>query len=557
MNNYNIKKRCCLIFTIFLFVFTILIIRIANYQYFNSKDLKTMAEDQYQYKERINELNYLLLDHEGRNLLNYKDEFFAVIDPYTYLINNNYTNKDDLEALKIILKSYNKEYDVDKGIKKNSNRKIRWSIDENTYNKLKDIKSINGFYVYKYSSVNRNSGWWNIENLITNTKKIENNNPVTKASDSLEMKIADKTKENGYIYKAFGKDVNGNITNEYLTNPKDNVNIRLTLDKNLQNNIKNILNRKDFKGFEQVGVIMMEAYSGKIRAMVQKDDSKPNVNLGISTQNGFYTGSIFKVLVEGAGIETQTISLNNSYNHRYFGGLFEEHENRESKTPMEALVKSSNNIFVQMGIDIGIKNVHNFSKKHGLYEKVLGFDEEQKGNLELDVEDTHDDNGDSLQAYIGQKTRVTPVEAISIPNTVINKGIYVKPYIIEGYVDNNNNFLEKTEAEKKRILKESTANIMKEQMLQVVRSKDGTGKGTYIDNIEIGGKTGTSSRVEIQGEPKEFYDGWFAGFFKVNEKYYSMIVFVQGIGKDVNAAGSAVPIFKKIVEENYNYLKKF
>lgn len=101
------------------------------------------------------------------------------------------------------------------------------------------------------------------------------------------------------------------------------------------------------------------------------------------------------------------------------------------------------------------------------------------------------------------------------------------------------------------------SNILKNQMLNVV--KEGTGKNAYIKNIEIGGKTGTSNRVENNNkkELKEYCDGWFTGFFKVNNKYYSMVVFVQNIGKDVNAAGSSVPIFKKIVEENYNYINKF
>lgn len=557
MINETIKKRCCIIFMIFLYLFIILALRIVNYKYFSGKNLETIAENQYQYKEKITELNYLLLDHKGRDLLTYSYEYYAVIDPYTYLVNNNYAKKDELEALKIILKNYNDKYNIDNELSKSKDQKIRWRVDKTTYNKLQNIKGVNGFYVYKYSAINRDGGWWNVENLITNTNKNENNKLQNKSEDSIEMAIADKTKDNESTYKVFTKDVNGDITNEFLTNPKKNINVRLTLDKNLQANIKSILNTKPFDKYEQVGVVLMEADSGKIRAMVQKDDSKPNINLGASTQNGFFAGSIFKVIVEEAGIETNTISLNHQYQHKNFGGIFEEHEDHENKNAKEALVKSSNNIFVQIGKDVGIKNVDLFSEKHGLYEKVLGFDAEQKGNLELDVKGSADDNGDSLQAYIGQKTRITPIEAISIPNTAANNGVYVKPYIIEGYVDDNNNLLEKEDTEKKRIISENTSNIIKKQMIQVVNSKDGTGKGAYIDNIEIGGKTGTSTRIEKQDKVIEYYDGWFAGFFKVNEKYYSMIVFVQDIGKDINASGSAVPIFKKIIEENYDYLKKF
>lgn len=557
MTSKNIKKRCYIVFMTFLYLFLVLISRIVNYQYFSSKNLEAMAENQYQYKEKASELNYLLLDCKGRDLLTYNIEYYAVIDPYTYLINNNYAKKDELEALKIILKNYNSNYNIEKELKENKNQKIRWRIDEDTYYKLKNIKGVNGFYVYKYSAVNRDNGWWNIENLITNTKKNEDNKLKEKSKDSIEMTIADKTKNNEYTYQVFSKDVNGYITNEFFTKPLKNLNVRTTLDKNLQLKIKDIINSKPFNKYEQIGVILMEADSGKIRAMVQKDDSKPNINLGVTTQNGFYAGSIFKVIVEEAGIETNTISLNHVYKHKNFGGIFEEHEDREDKNPKQAFIKSSNNIFVQIGKDVGIKNIDKLSKEHGFYEKVLGFDSEQNGNLELNVKDTTDDSGDSFQAYIGQKTRITPIESISIPTIVVNNGVYVKPHILEGYVDKDNNIIEKISVERRRVINESTANIMKNQMIQVVNSKEGTGKGAYIANVELGGKTGTSTRIEKKDETKEYYDGWFVGFFKVNEKYYSMVVFVQNIGKDVNASGSAVPIFKKVVEENYDYLKKF
>lgn len=553
----NMKKRCFMIYMAFLYMFMIITLRIINYQYIRSRDLQTLAENQYQYKENINELNYSLLDCKGKDLLTYNYKYYAVIDPSTFLSNNNYTKEDVLEAVKIILKGYNDNYDIDNELQKNKNEKIKWEIDESSYNKLKEIKGVNGFYVYKYSSVNRNNGWWNIENLISNVYKNHDGKLINKSEDSIEMMIANKTKENEPVYHVFNKDVNGNIIGEHETVSKNNINVRLTLDLNLQQNIKSILNSDDFGKFEQIGVILMESDTGKVRAMVQRDDSKPNVNIGASTQNGFFIGSIFKVIVEAAGIETNTISLNHLYDYKDFGGIFEEHEDKLKKNSKEALVKSSNNVFVQIGEDVGIKNVDLYSKKFGLYEKILGFDAEQSGNLELNVKESHDDSGDSYQAYIGQKTRVTPIEAISIPNTIVNGGVYIKPYIIEGFTDKDNRLIEKFTTDKRRVISESTANIMKNQMIEVVNSENGTAKGTNIEGIEIGGKTGTSKRIENHNEVKDYYDGWFAGFFKVNEKYYSMIVFVQNIGKDINASGSAVPIFKKIVQENYDYLMKY
>lgn len=561
MNNIENKKRYYIICMIFVYIFFILAFRIVGFNYFKGKDLATVAENQYQYKEKKNELNYLLLDYKGRDLLKYKYEYFVVIDPYTYLTNNNYAKKEDMEVIKILLKNYNKNYDINTKINTNSASKITWNIDEITYNNLKKIKGVNGIYAYKYSLVDRDNSYWSVENLITNTIRNVNGEPEEKSQDSIEMKLANKTKNNEYIYNVFEKDVNGRINNEFNTVPKKNINVKLTLDKTIQENIKNILNQKKYNSYDQIGVILMESDTGNIKAMVQKDDSKPNINIGASTQNGFFAGSILKAIVEEAGIKNNKISLNKVYKHRNFQGLFEEHEDHKDKTIEEAFIKSSNNIFVQIGMNVGIKDFDMLCMNQGLYDKVLGFDHEEKGNLEMNKNTTPDDSGDSLQAYIGQKTRITPIEAISIPTTIINNGVYVKPKLIDSYVDKDNNVIEKCDTDKKKTITSLNSNILKNQMIKVVR--EGTGKNAYIPNIEVGGKTGTSNRVESinlknnSKEVKEYCDGWFTGFFKVKDKYYSMVVFVQNIGKDVNASGSAVPIFKKIVTENYNYLNKF
>ena len=47
----------------------------------------------------------------------------------------------------------------------------------------------------------------------------------------------------------------------------------------------------------------MESSTGKIRAMAQKDDNLYNANLGYPSTNGALPGSIFKVIVDEAGID--------------------------------------------------------------------------------------------------------------------------------------------------------------------------------------------------------------------------------------------------------------
>ncbi|MCY6484035.1 penicillin-binding transpeptidase domain-containing protein [Clostridium aestuarii] len=511
-----------------------------------------MADNQYQYREKVQELNYKLLDHNGTELLECTNKYYAVIDPYTYLTKNYYTKSEDIYALNIILKNYNKNYDINKINLKSNSKKMKFQVDKNTYNKLIKIRGVKGFYAYTYVGVNRDSAWWKIENIITNTNKVINNQFKKKTKNSIESQIAEKTKNNKYIYNVFKKDVYGNIYNEYLTIPQENINVRLTLDRNIQEVMKRILDKQKYYKYNQIGAILMETNTGKIKGMVQKDDSKPNINLGVATNHGFFPGSIFKVIVEEAGLETGRVSLNHIYKiNSNLSKRYKGHEKHEYMNAGQALIESSNDIYAQIGVHVGIDKINLYAKQQGLFEKVLNFDEEINGIFEGD----EDEVGDVELASFGQKQRITPIEAISIPNTVVNEGVYVKPYIIEAYVDNDNKIIENVNnLEKKQVLSKNIANALKSQMIDVVKSQYGTGNQAYINNIEVGGKTGTAERQE---EKNKYYDGWFIGFFKVDKKYYSMIIFVENIGNINSGGNTAAPIFKDIVKEIYNYLNKF
>jgi cell division protein FtsI/penicillin-binding protein 2 len=114
--------------------------------------------------------------------------------------------------------------------------------------------------------------------------------------------------------------------------------------------------------------------------------------------------------------------------------------------------------------------------------------------------------------------------------------------------------LQLVKTEQMQSISKTNANLIKNQMIKVVRN--GTGVSARIENIEVGGKTGTSQRYDGS---KFINDGWFIGFFKLNNKYYSMVIYVPDInisGGKEEAATTAAPIFKDIVLSLSNYLQK-
>ena len=546
----EIKKRIWSIMIIFILLFCLLVWKITNYMYLKADSLKTMANAQYTIEESYG-MQYNLLDCNGKPLLDYTVKYYAIIDPVDYKRFNNSTSKYDLAALIITLRNYNSEYDLEM-IKDNGNgEKIRYTIDEATYNKLKDIKDVKGFYIYAANEVNENfkNRYWKIENLLTNAKYINNKGvSVFKNNTSLEMQIYNKTKNNEFNKIRFVKGVDGELAEGKIIKPKNNVNVRLTLDKEIQDKVEGILHEEKNKKYKQIGVVLMDSSTGKIRSMAQKDDNAYNANLGYPSTNGALPGSIFKVIVDEAGLDLNLIDNNKIYklDPKLFPEDSHQYKDKNKFTIGEALRDSSNNIFAQIGWDVGFQNIYNYAEKQGILGKVLNLEQEDIGKFQVDL--LHPMPSDTSLTAIGQNVTITPLEAISIPNTIINNGTYVQPSIIDSYVNDNNEILENITSKTSQVLKRETAEIVKSHMVDVVNN--GTGKVASIEGMDIGGKTGTTTYLD-KGIPKS--DGWFVGFFNINQTNYSMVVFVndikmniQGVA-DEEAASTAAPIFKEIV----------
>lgn len=499
-----------------------------------NKELMASYNAQSTSEEVTSDVNFNITDCNGKQLIQLDKIYYAVINPYTFLKNNSDTNLYDLRALTYILKNYDSTYDLSLSSIENKSKKLYFKIDEDTYKKLKEIKDVQGFYTYVYNKTDRSKAA-DICNILSNFK---DNNDKDKIGSSIEKSVYAQSKSNAFPTVSFQYDANGNIQNIDESRKSNMVNVQLTLDSNLNDKVNKILSESGFKKYNQIGVVIMESISGDIKVMTQKNQYKGNINLGI--EDGYlFPGSIFKTIVEEAALENNKINMQQTFKDT---GKY-SHENRQgSYTAEQAYIMSSNEIFMKIGNIAGYDNIYSTAKKQGLLDKVLNFNYEQKGSLHMDG----NNNGDISLLSIGQKFRITPLEALSLPNTVINNGIYVKPRIIKSYVDESNNVIKKEDNVSYRAISEDTANIMQQQMRKVTTSESGTGKLAAVKNIDLGGKTGTATRQE----KLKHTDGWFVGFFKCKDKYYSAVVLVPDINNESEEGGTtAAPVFKRIVEE--------
>lgn len=515
-------------FYIFTVLFIVLIGRLFYLQVFPSSQVLSGYEAMQ--SENISDSKYRLLDTNGKDLIKYNKKYVLVIDKKPFSLNNYEETLEDLMALNFIMKNEYENFNYTDVMK--SSGKLYYNISEDAYKKINELKNVKGIYTYVYDEADKKEAWTinNILSQLPDKEKV--------VEESLEEKIYNLTAMNDEPKKNFSLDDKYIYSKDKQVLVDKNTNLKLTIDEDISEKIKEILKRDEFKNLINVGVSLMESDTGKIRALVQKDETQANVNLSIEGA-GYEPGSVFKLITLGTALEEGKVSLSDSYTCT--GNICKVPHGKLSLE--EALVKSCNDSIAKVGNQLGYDKLMEYSKKMGLFSRVLNIEGDGRNEAvgEIPKEDAGLNN-----ISIGQCLTVTPLQILGVTNTIVNNGVYVKPYIIESIVDNDDNMLEEFGTEKHKVYSETTCKLMKNAMLGVVNR--GTGVKAKVDGITIGGKTGSATTADKNTH------GWFSGFFTIKNKTYTMTIFAPDIdgkgvqGEEIGGGNTAAPIFKEIVK---------
>jgi cell division protein FtsI/penicillin-binding protein 2 len=165
---------------------------------------------------------------------------------------------------------------------------------------------------------------------------------------------------------------------------------------------------------------------------------------------------------------------------------------------------------------------------------------------------------DSDQAIIpfGQAIAVTPLQMATAVAAIANNGVLIKPTIIRRILDAEGHQLKDYTANSrgKRVISEETARLMQEMMRGVV--DEGTGAAARIYGYAVGGKTGTSQKIDTVngGYMPGQYISSFAGILTVNNPRLAILVVIDTPRGQYYGGDVAAPVFKNIAEEAIRYL---
>ena len=371
--------------------------------------------------------------------------------------------------------------------------------------------------------------------------------------------------QNGFLYGQ--RDVVNNIIFNRSSKVRariDGGELYLNIKMRLQKSLEYILDKmKEELRAKEIVAAVMDSESGKILAIATTKRFNPNhitkkdySALNITASEYLYEpGSVMKpitfalLLKESKVNPLEMIDLFNGI-YKIEGYVIKDDHKFKKLSAEDIIVHSSN---------VGISILSQRLKAIDFFQGLIDFGFSKRSGIDLyyekhgripSVTKMQNEVYKATVAY-GYGLEVTFIQLLRAYNVFNNKGILIKPSLANRLLFNNKTF-SLLHSDKKRVIPESVADKMREILIKTVN--EGTGKRAKIEGLEIGGKTGTA-HIASYGEYKDRYNSSFFGFANDKNHKYTIGVLVRE-PKVENytyfASKSAVPVFRKVVEELLN-----
>lgn len=331
--------------------------------------------------------------------------------------------------------------------------------------------------------------------------------------------------------------------------------VHLSLDQNIQEIVYEHI--KDIKG----SCVVMNPKTGEVLALVSNPSYDPNsvdedwdfliqntdgplVNR--ATSGVYRPGSTFKI-VTATGVLNYDIDT--SYNDTGVETI-QGYDIRNIADQIfgmvnlrSAFVNSINTYFASKTNDLGEDKYKELAEKF-MINKDYDFDlEKNKAIIPFDDLNQVDL---AMTGFGYGMTQISPLHMAMITSAIANEGKMMQPRLVTKVIDKDGKIIEE---KKDKVLSEVTsvenANYIRDMMVSVVN--EGTGTSTYLDSVQIAGKTGTADKEN------NLLDVWFVGFAPAYDPDFAIALVVE----DSDDTGSVVaaPIARDIISEIYQTIE--
>jgi cell division protein FtsI (penicillin-binding protein 3) len=337
---------------------------------------------------------------------------------------------------------------------------------------------------------------------------------------------------------------------------KSGKDVNLTIDSAVQQELQKALTTavKKSKAKGAVGVLM-RVDDGAIVALANTPSYDNNDFDEVPAEDQrnrvltdpYEPGSTFKAFTVASALEEGAVTPTDKFvvpDHMTVADhVINDSEPHETEilTPGGVLEHSSNVGATKIAMQMGGKK---------LYENMRAFGFGRPSGVDLWGEDLgivpayKDWSGISIgNIPFGQGFTVTPLQLVSGYSTLINGGYRVTPHVAKGDARADNG---------PRVISGKTSAIVRGMLQGVV--DDGSGHFAQISGYTVGGKTGTSQKVDPKtGTYGARYVASFVGFAPATDPEYVMLIAVDEPAKSYWGEVDACPAFRQVMEFTLGY----
>lgn len=352
-------------------------------------------------------------------------------------------------------------------------------------------------------------------------------------------------------------------------NPFYPVNIKTTIDKELQENAEQLA---DKHGIKKGGLVLLDIETNTVAAMV----SRPNINTSSPYEtegiNNFMlkqqiVGSVFKTVVAAAAIDNKLDNNDAVYNcSQKINGDPDPVYQHGMLNFTDSFAVSCNNTFATIAKDLQNMDEHmleDYANKLSLTASVgwqgsifhssdfKQIQDEEKGRVFLSEEARKDKNYVALTGIGQNEVRVTPLAVANMMATIARGG-EKQAVRVASEIEYKNGSTLLTFDQKKLAgdtIKPYTAERLQKLLREVVENKEGTGRWFQDLPYEVAGKSGTAETGIYKGK-EQLHNKWFAGYFPYDNPKYALVTVNLEVFAD---EGGVNPLFADMVKMVYEH----
>lgn len=352
--------------------------------------------------------------------------------------------------------------------------------------------------------------------------------------------------------------------------PQDGSTIRLTIDATIQEIVEKAMREcYEVNKAQAVHALVMDVYTGAVLAMCSKPDYDPNdppreqldalqslMRIRLISDS-YEPGSTFKILTAAATLDSGVTTPEDGF---YCSGKIKVDGDtikcwgspHKAETMAQALQNSCNPVFVELALRMGAQRFYQYLHAFGLGSKTnIDLQGEESGIL-IPVNSVK--NVDLARIGFGQSVAVTPIQLLTAACSVLNGGRLMRPYLLKEAVSPDGTVLYRTSPKVVSTpISEETSLTMRKLLEDVVAV--GGAKNARIPGYRIGGKTGTAQVYKDGRIVRNVHIGSFLGFAPADDPRIALLVIVDEADTPVDYGGTtAAPFARQILEDVLPYL---